>query len=99
MLMNFLRKALLVLLTPIFTLLLYATAVDMGIVRVVNQPSSIKKILVDSGIYHSAVSGLLDQAKQITPDNNSGGNVSLSDPAIRSAANSTFTPQFLQTNT
>jgi hypothetical protein len=94
--MQFVRKLLLILLVPIFTLLLYATAVDVGFVRVAGSPSEIKKILNDSGIYSSVVPGLLDQSKQVS---GGGGDVSLTNPTVKAAAVDTFTPQFVQKNT
>lgn len=97
MLMQFLRKFLLVLITPLFSLLLFATAFNMGLLRTVNQPANVKKIIADSGVYDTAVNGLLEQAKQISDKGD--GSVSLNNPIIHSAANTTFTPQFLQTNT
>jgi len=94
--MQFVRKALLVLLAPLFTLLLYATAVDVGFVRVGTHPSTIKSILAKSGIYNTVVPGLLDQSKEIS---GSGGSVSLSDSLVRTAAGQTFTPQLVQQDT
>ncbi|HXY17878.1 MAG TPA: hypothetical protein VEH48_00465, partial [Candidatus Nitrosopolaris sp.] len=94
--MQFVRKALLVLLAPLFTLLLYATAVDVGFVRVGTHPSTIKSILAKSGIYDTVVPGLLNQGKQIS---SSGGSVSLSNSLVRTAAGQTFTPQLVQQNT
>ncbi len=96
MLMNFLRKTALVIITPIFTFLLFAAAFDMGILRVVSQPNNVKQVLSDSGVYNSAVNSLLDQAKQETSNN---GSLDLTNPTIKSAANATITPQYLQQNT
>lgn len=75
---------------------LFATAIDIGVLKVVGSPEPIKKILSDSGIYNSVVSSSLDQAKQI---NGSTNEISLTDPIVRSTAESTFSPQFLQTTT
>ncbi len=94
--MQFLRKLLLVLIAPIFTIVLYVTAIDVGFVHTASQPTTIKKILSDSGIYTSVVSGLLDQSKHVS---NGGKDVSLSDPVVRDAAEKTFSPQFIQKNT
>ena len=96
--MNFVRKFALVLITPIFSLLLFATAFDMGVLRVAGHPNNVKQILSDSGIYKTAVNSVLDQAKQVT-DSSSGAAVSLSNPTVRSAANATITPQYVQQQT
>lgn len=93
--MHFVRKALLVLITPFFLILLYTTAIDVGFVRVGTHPATIKHILAESGVYQSVVPGLLDQAKTIS---GGGGDVNLGDPLIKSSAAATFTPQFVQTN-
>lgn len=94
--MNFARKALIVLLAPLLSFLLFATALDFGIVHTAGHPASVKKIIADSGIYKTAVPAALDQAKTASGN---GGEVSLTDPAVKAAATTTFTPQFLQTTT
>lgn len=94
--MNIVRKLLVVLIAPIFTILLLATAVDVGFTRVAGQPGTIKHILSNSGVYKSVVSGLLDQSKQVS---NGANNVSLSDPIVRAAAEKTFGPAYLQQTT
>ena len=94
--MQFVRKFLLVLLVPLFTILLYTVAIDVGFARIGTQPAAIKHILVKSGIYSSVVPSLLDQAKQVS---GSSGTVSLTDPVVRAAANQTFSPQLVQNDT
>jgi hypothetical protein len=94
--MQFIRRFLLVILAPIFVFLLYMAATDYGIVRIVGEPGSIKKILSESGIYNSVLSGLLDQAKTVSNGNDS---TSLQNSTIKVAAEKTFTPQFIQTTT
>ena len=94
--MRFVRKSLLVLIAPLFLVFLYTTAIDVGFVRIGTHPATIKHILADSGIYKTVVPGLLDQSKRIS---GGGGDVNLSDPLIRSAAATTFSPQFVQQNT
>lgn len=95
--MNVLRKILLVFLAGLLPFFLFALAIDVGIIKTAGSSTPIKKVLADSGIYNSVVSGALDQAK--TSGGDEGGGVSLTDPAIKQAAENTFTPQFLQTNT
>lgn len=97
MVMNILRKTLLVLLVSLLPLFLFALAIDAGIIKTAGSSAPIKKILADSGIYSSIVSGTLDQAK--TSGGNQGDGVSLTDPAVKQIAENTFTPQFLQQNT
>lgn len=94
--MPIVRKILLGMAGMALIFFLFATAFDVSLIRVLGSPAPIKQILSDSGIYNSVVSSSLDQAKQITT---SSGEVSLSDPTIRSSADTTFSPQFLQTTT
>lgn len=75
---------------------LFVTAVDIAVVRVFGSPEPIKKVLNESGIYNSIVSGSLEQAKQISKDNNE---ISLDNQGVRQAAESTFDGQFLQKTT
>jgi hypothetical protein len=94
--MDFVRKPLLVLAGILLPGLLFATAFNVGVLRVVGSPASIKQILTDSGIYSSVIPGVLDQAKKST----SGGNeVSLTDPAVKAAAESSFTNKVVQDST
>jgi len=92
--MHFVRKALLVLVGAVFPLLLFATAFDFAILRVAGSPASVKQTLSDSGIYNSVVNNALDQAKQSTQAD--GSQIDLTDPAIKKAANESFTPQVIQ---
>jgi len=94
--MQFVRRALLVVVAPLLGLILLATAIDTGFVRIGTRPDNIKQILVDSRVYDSVVNGLLEQAGKVT---SSGGDVSLDDPAIRTAAQKAFSPSFVRTNT
>jgi hypothetical protein len=94
--MNILRKMLLVFLAGLLPLFLFTLAIDAGVIKTAGSSAPIKKILADSGIYDSIISGALDQAK--TSGGDQGGGVSLTDPAVKQAAENTFTPQFLQQN-
>lgn len=96
MLMNILRKMVVLFLAGLLSLFLFAFAIDSGIIKTAGSSAPIKKILAGSGIYSSAVSGALDQAK--TSGGDQGGGVPLVDPAVKQAAENTFTPQFLQQN-
>lgn len=95
--MQLIRKILLVLIIPLLPVFLFATAFDVGIVRVAGHPDGIKKILSDSGIYTTIVPAALDQAKQASGNN--GGSVPLTNPDVQTAAKNTFTPQFVQQST
>ncbi len=95
-LMLILKKILLVLVASLFTTLLFATAWSTGVIRTVGTPAPIKKTLNDSGLYSSVLGSFLDQAKQST---SSSGEVSLTDPVVKKAANQTFTPQVLKDTT
>lgn len=95
--MNILRKILVVFLAGLLPIFLFALAIDTGIIRTAGSSAPVKKVLADSGIYNSLISSALDQAK--TSGGDQGGGISLTDPAIKQAAENTFTPQFLQQNT
>lgn len=86
----------LVLLGALLPLFLFTLAIDSGIIRTAGSSASIKKILADSDIYSSIVSSTLDQAKT---SGGEGEGISLTDPNIKTIAEKTFTPQFLQENT
>lgn len=94
--MLILKRTLLVLITSLFTTLLFTTAWTEGVVRSVGSPEPVKKTLSDSGIYSTLISSFLNQAKTSSSSN---GDVSLTDPIIQKAATQTFTPQILQRDT
>lgn len=94
--MNILRKMLLVFLGALLPFFLFALAIDTGIIRTAGSSENIKKILADSGIYDSIISSALDQAKSEVGDQDG---VNLSDQAVKTIAEKTFTPQFLKENT
>jgi hypothetical protein len=89
------KRILLVIITPLFTLLLLALAIDWGVVHTVGSPASVKQVVNDSGLTKQLVPNLLKQADTIsTPV----GNVSLTDPAVKQAAEQAITPQIVQSN-
>ncbi len=94
--MQFVRKSFLVIAASLLPALLFATAFDIGVLHVVGNAASVKKILASSGIYNSIVSSALDQANNSSDKNN---NLNLTDPAIKAAAESTFDPTFVQNTT
>jgi hypothetical protein len=91
--MRFVRRTFLVFLGAVLPFLLFATAFNFGVLQVVGSPTPVKKILSDSGIYSSVVSSALDQAKT---SSNGSTEVSLIDPAIKKAAEESFSPQVVQ---
>jgi hypothetical protein len=94
--MQFARKALLVLATAILPALLFAAAVDIGVLHIVGSPAPIKKILSKSGIYGSAVDQVLHENQKVSAN---GNEVSLTDPAIKAAAQKSFSPKVVQDTT
>jgi hypothetical protein len=88
--MNVVKKLLLGILSPLFIILLFATAFDIGFIRTATHPATVKKLVTESGIYDSVVPSLLRQQKTI--DTNFGS-FSASDPAIQKAANQAVPPQ------
>jgi hypothetical protein len=94
--MGFVRKALLVLLAPLFSVLLFVMALDFGVLRIAGQPAGVKKIVADSGVYQTAVPDALAQAKQIS---GSSTQIPLTQQAVLDAAGQAFTPQVVQQST
>jgi hypothetical protein len=95
--MRFARRAVLVIMASLLPLLLFASAVDISMVRAFGNPKPVKNVLASSGIYKTVVSSALNQPGQqiITAD----GSIPLSESIIRNAAAQTFTPRFIQQNT
>lgn len=91
--MHLARRIFVGFLITLLPLLLLATALDYGITSTAGNPAKVKKIAADSGIYQNIIPAALDQAQQ----NSKGGEaVSLADPAVKSAAEKAFSPQFLR---
>lgn len=95
--MNILRRMAVFFLISLFSFLLLGTAFNIGVVKIVTDPTSVKKILADSKIYDTAISAVFDQAKKTDVSSNDG--ITLTDPAIKAAAEKNFTPAFLQSST
>jgi len=94
--MEFVRKAVLVLIVPLFVVFLFATASNTATLTVATDKAKIKSVIARSDIYRNVLPGLLDQAGQIS---GAGEQVSLQVVVVRQAAEKTFTPQFVQENT
>ena len=93
--MQFARRSALALIAALFSTLLIFTAIDFAILRVVGSPEPIKKMLSESGIYNSVVGSTLEQAKTTSEG---GTGVSLTDAAIKQAAEQSFSPQFVKSS-
>jgi hypothetical protein len=91
-----LKRLLIVLLTPFLVLLLFAAAVDYGIIKTAGHPAQVKKLVADSGLYSSIIPNMLAQQKNI---DTSIGKIPLSDPDVKQAAVSSFSPSLVQKNT
>lgn len=89
------KKLLLILGATFLSALLFATAINLSVLSVAGEPEPIKNILKDSGIYSTIVTNQLEQAKKNV---SSSGELSLTDPAIRDAAERAITPQYLEEN-
>ena len=94
--MDTLKKLALGILSPLFIILLFTTAFDIGFVRTATHPGTVKKLVTESGIYDSVIPSLLQQTKSIQTD---VGTISASDPAIQKAATAAITPQYIKQNT
>src|SRR4051812_48563018 len=94
--MNIIRKLLVASLVTLFSLFLFSAALSGGVNRTVGTSGKVKHILAESGIYDTVLPSVLDQTKQI---DTSAGEISLENPQIKAAAQSAFTPQFIQTST
>jgi hypothetical protein len=90
------KRVSLVILSPLFVLLLFAATVDIGFVRTVSHPVTVKRLISNSGVYTSVVPNSLSQTKTIQT---SIGVISTSDPDIIKASNAALRPQFIQQNT
>jgi uncharacterized membrane protein YGL010W len=94
--MDNLRKSALVILSPLFIFLLFATAFDIGFTRTATHPATVKKLISESGLYDSLVPGVIEQNKTIST---SIGDIPTSDPQIQKAAQAAITPQTVKTQT
>ncbi|HVS78837.1 MAG TPA: hypothetical protein VHD84_00915 [Candidatus Saccharimonadales bacterium] len=94
--MDFAKKLALAILSPLFVVLLFVTAFDFGFVHTVTHPSTVKRLIAESGVYDSAVPSLLSQTKQIST---SIGDISTANPLVEKAANTAVSPQYVRQNT
>jgi hypothetical protein len=90
------KKVALGFLSPLFIFLLFATAFDIGFVKVATHPDTVKRLVAESGMYDSVVPNILHQTQSIST---AYGNIPVSDPAIKKAANVALSPRYIQQNT
>jgi uncharacterized protein YjeT (DUF2065 family) len=95
-LMDIAKKLALGLLSPLFIFLLFATAFDIGFVRTATHPTTVKRLISESGVYDSLVPSALAQNKTITT---SLGNISTADPAVQKAATQAISSQYVRQRT
>lgn len=91
--MGFVRKSLIVVLTPLLVVLLLGAALDYGFMHVAGNAKSVEKLLAGSGVYSGVINSALDQAQKAA---GSANQVALNNPAVKSAAEETFTPQVVR---
>lgn len=77
------------------SLLVFTTSTSLNIAF--THPSKVEKWLNDSNLYGAFVENAIDQAERTAGTDQSGG-ISLSDAAVRQAAESAFSAQVLQNN-
>ncbi|HEX5447754.1 MAG TPA: hypothetical protein VFW90_00955 [Candidatus Saccharimonadales bacterium] len=93
--MHILRRIAVGLLSPLFVFLLFATAFDIGFVHTATNPTTIKRLAAETGVYNSLAPSLLKQEDAIsTPF----GDFSASDPEIQKAVSSAVSPRYVQQN-
>ena len=94
--MTWVRKGALIFAAVLAVVFLLAAALDSGVVRVVGSPAPIKRTLADSGIYKSVIPSTLEE---VDKDSASSGEIPFSNPLVVSAAEATFSAQYLQSTT
>lgn len=101
--MNILRHIGAFIAGSILTFSLFTLVFVVGFLRVATQPDKVKSIIKDSGIYSSAVSGVIEESLKEQAKDQSGEekleDIPLDRPEIKAAAEKAFTPEFLQTST
>ncbi len=95
--MHILRRMIVILLVILLPFLLLLTVNDFGLTKTFSNPTQIKKIVADSGLYKNIVSAVLNQAAKTSASNNNS--VSLADSTVKSAATTILSPQFVQQST
>jgi hypothetical protein len=89
------KRLLLIFLSPLLPIFLFALAFDWGIVQTVGNANSVKHILSESGLYNSIIPSVLKQNGQI---DTSLGSISATDPLVIQAVNKAVPPANVQKN-
>lgn len=87
------KRLLLGFVSLLFITLLFATAFDIGFVRIANRPENVKKLIADSGAYETVVPIILTDYKKIDSLNNS---VPTDDPLVKEAINKAIPPSYIK---
>jgi uncharacterized membrane protein (UPF0136 family) len=95
-LMDILKKVVLGVLSPLFIILLLATAFDIGFIRSATNKAQIKNTVSETGIYGSVVPAVLDKAGSISTYR--AGEIPLKDPGVQAAAQKAFPPSFVKSS-
>lgn len=89
------RRIFIWVLSPLLIFFLFVLAIDWGAANVIAHPSTVKKILRDSGIYSSVVPNVLAQTGQIST---AVGDISITDPSVEQAVEQAVPPTTVQKN-
>jgi hypothetical protein len=94
MLMDFLRRSAVWLLLAVLPLLLIGLAVTLAVSRSTGDPQQVKDILKGSGLYASAVDGVLEATNN--PNENGQGGITADNQVVKNAVKDSFTPELIQ---
>ena len=90
------RKGLVYLLSLFLLATLLGTAVTASTNNTLGKPQKVEKALDDSGIYNAFINYTSEQAKKANGDTDQTDSVSLSDAAVKAAAETAFPPTLIQ---
>jgi hypothetical protein len=93
-----LRKSVVHFLSVILLICLLGLAATVGFSRDLGSPAKLESWLASSKIYDRLVSAELDQAQKSAVNNGTSGSVSLSDPVVKQAAQTAFSPALVQSS-
>ncbi len=103
--MLMLRKLLAGLSAAVMSFSLFSLVFVIGLLQILGSPDNLKGLISDSGIYDEFVSGVIEQVtkpesveEEISTEGQGGEGVSLDHPEIKAAAQTAFSPQFLQSS-
>jgi hypothetical protein len=96
--MLWVRKGVVHLFAAALFVALLATVAAVNFNRVLGNPSNVKTLVAESGVYDHAVSAALDQSQKDTATHGGDSSVSLNSNIVEQAAQRAFTPALLQQN-